>query len=186
MANINNITHAKPLITGAISIATVGTTLPTTAEMQLDTKFANLGYISEDGLTNNSNLETENIKAWGGDIVLTIQKGKEDTFETVLIESLNIDVLKLIYGKDNVTGTLQTGITIKSNSTPLDNYSFVIDMILKGGVLKRIVIPFGTLSEIGEIEYSDSDSIKYPITITAMADGQGVTHYEYIKKKVGA
>ncbi|MFO6164253.1 hypothetical protein ACLBVH_32890, partial [Pseudomonas aeruginosa] len=82
---------------------------------------------------------TENIKAWGGDIVANVQTEKEDTFGYTLIEAININVLKKIYGENNVEGTLETGITIKANSEELQEQTVVVDTILKGGILKRIV-----------------------------------------------
>ncbi len=39
----------------------------------------------------------------GGDVVESAQKSKADKFTYTLIEALNIEVLKEIYGKDNVT-----------------------------------------------------------------------------------
>lgn len=182
MSNAANVSTAKPKIGGAVYSAPLGSTLPVDAATELDVAFKSLGYISEDGLTNANTPESEIIKAWGGDTVASVQTGKEDSFTYTLIEATNIDVLKEIYGQDNVTGTLETGITIKANSKELEEHCLVIDMILKGGNLKRIVIPSGKVSEIGEISYADADAIGYETTIQAIPDEEGNTHYEYIQK----
>lgn len=183
MTSTKNVSFGKPRVTGAVSTAPLGTKLPTDAISDLENEFKNLGYISEDGLTNENSPETDSIKAWGGDTVLTVQTAKEDTFTFKLIEVLNIDVLKEIYGKDNVSGSLESGIKIVANSKEMEEHIVVIDIILNGGVLKRIVIPKAIITEIGEVEYSDEDAIGYEITLTAKPDETGNTHYEYIQKK---
>lgn len=182
MTKSENVSNAKPKIGGAIYSAPLGTVLPTNAITNLEAAFKSLGYISEDGLSNANSPSSDNIKAWGGDVVVTVQTEKEDSFTYTLIEATSIDVLKEVYGSTNVTGTLETGIEIKANSKELEEHVIVIDMILKAGVLKRIVIPCAKVSEVGEINYADEDAIGYETTVQAINDTQGNTHYEYIQK----
>lgn len=176
-----NVTVGKPAAAGAVFRAPLGTTLPTDATTALDTtSFTALGYCSEDGLTNSNSPESDSIKAWGGDTVLSFQTAKEDTFAFTLIEALNVDVLKTIYGESNVTGTLAAGITVNATADEPTEYVWVFDMITRDNSVKRIVVPDGKISEVGEISYTDSDVVGYAITLTAMpVDGK--THYEFIK-----
>jgi uncharacterized repeat protein (TIGR02543 family) len=186
MSNTENVSVGKPKVGGAISVAPVGTTLPTNARAALDAAFAKLGYASEDGVTNNNTPEADNVKAWGGDTVLVLQTSKEDTFGFTLIECLSKQVLQFVYGTSNVTGDITNGIVIKANSEEQEEHAIIIDMNLRGGVLKRVVIPRGRVSEVGEITYADESAIGYATTITCLPDENGNTHYEYIQKASGA
>lgn len=182
MNTASNVSAGKPKITGAIYAAPLGTTLPTDTTTALNEAFKPLGYCSEDGLVNSTDLQSENIKAWGGDTVLSVQTSRDDTFKFTLLEILNLDVCKFVYGNDNVTGTLDTGVTITVNNKEVDERALVIDLILRNNTAKRIVIPDGKLSDLGDINYVDNDAVGYETTMTCMPDASGNTHYEYIKR----
>ena len=182
MATATNVSAGKPKIGGAVYRAPAGTTLPTDASTALANAFVALGYCSDSGLTNSNSPETDAIKAWGGDTVMTIQTSKEDTFAFTLIEALNVDVLKAIYGDTNVSGTLSTGITITANSKEQTESIYVFELVMRGGAVKRIVIPSASLTEMGDVVYNDNDPVGYEMTLTALPDSSGNTHYEYLLK----
>lgn len=185
--NSQNVSVGKPKIGGAIFRAPLGTTLPTNATDSLNSAFACLGYASDDGLKNNNSSESEDIKAWGGDTVLSVQTSKTDEFTFTLLESLSMDVLKAVYGNNNVTGNLEDGIKVIANSEEQEECSWVIDMVLRGGVKKRIVLPDAKVKNVDEISYVDNEAIGYATTLACLPDSTAdqATHYEYIKSVGG-
>lgn len=183
MANANLVTVGAPKVGGAVFRAPKGTTLPTSATTTIGNTFVDLGFISEDGVSNDNTRESEEIKDWGGSIVLTPQTEKKDTWKMTFLESKSVEVLKTIYGDGNVTGTLATGITVKSNAEELEEHAWVIDMVTTDGDLKRITIPHGKVSEVGEVVYKNDEPVGFETTITAFPDASGNTHYEYIVQK---
>ncbi len=182
MANAkNNVSVGKPKIGGAIWRAPSGTTVPTDVTTTLGAAFVCMGYVSSDGLTNNNAKEHEEIKAWGGDIVAVPMTNHSDKFTGTFIESMNTEVLKTAHGDNNVTGTLTNGISVSVNGEDDEEHVYVVDMLLGKTTKKRIVIPAGMITEVGEVTYKDDEVIGYPLTITALPDANENTHYEYIQ-----
>lgn len=179
--NSANVTTGKPKPGGAIWVAPVGTTLPTSVGATLDPAFKCLGYASEDGVTNDNSPSSEQIKAWGGATVLSIQTERPDSFGVTLIEAKNVEVLKVVYGASNVTVSASGAITVKSTADELPNLSWVFDLVNSDGSYKRIVIPRGRVSETGTITYADNAAVGYELTITDTPDTAGAYHYEYIE-----
>ena len=174
------VSAGKPMITGAVHVAPVGTTLPTDTATALDAAFIDIGYISDGGVSNDISRTSQAIKAWGGDTVLNVQTEKNDIWTFTMIEAKNTEVLKQVFGEDNVTVATGGAITINVNSKELGKYSWVFDMLLSDGSAKRCVIPNGQITTVGTVSYTDSTAIGYDTTLSALPDTAGNTHYEYI------
>ena len=180
--NASNVSAGKPKVGGAIFTAPLGTQLPTDAISDLSAEWVNVGYISEDGVTNSNSPETDGIKAWGGDIVYNALTEKDDTWQFTMIEITNEEVLKVVYGSENVSGDLANGITVKANNSEQEERAYIIDMVLRGKHLKRVVIARGQVTEVGDVTYKDDDVVGYETTISAHPD-EAIgydTHREYI------
>ena len=175
-----NVNVGKPAIAGAIFRAPVGTSLPVDATTALTNDWVCVGYISADGVTNGNALDSENTKAWGGDVIYTMNNGRTDTWQFTMVESMNEEAMKVYFGDDNVTKDASGNITITVNSKDLGSHSYVIDEILRDNRAKRIVIPIGQVSATEDINYRDNEIISYGVTVTGALDSAGNTHYEYI------
>lgn len=186
IASAANVTVGKPAITGAVFHAPAGSTLPTSTAAALDAAFTELGYVSDDGVVNSNTPSSTEIKAWGGAVVAVPQSEKKDTFKLKLIETMNVDVLAAVFGTANVSGSLAAGSALSVNATEVPAASWVIDMILRDNTAKRIVIPSGKISEIGDVVYKDDEVAGYEITIACLPDSSGNTHYEYMKAASGS
>lgn len=187
MNNKENVSFGKPKVAGAIyrAVCGAGVTIPTTATEDLDTDLKLLGYVSEDGVTHTMANSEDGIKAWGGDTVLIPDSDRTDDFQFTLLEIMNEEVLKAVYVDANVsvaaaTSSAPKSISIASNSAVQPDCVWVIDMVLQGNNPKRIVIPKGTITEIGDVVYKDDEAVGYQVTVRGKADTNGNTHYEYM------
>lgn len=182
MPNVaTNVSTGKPNISGAVYVGKIGTaTVPTDATTPLGSDFVCLGYVSEAGLSNNNEMSMNPIKAWGGMIVYRSLTELNDNFALALIESENVDTLKAVYGDANVTTDSSGNITIDVKATDPEESIWVFELSLRGGKVKRIVIPVGAVTTREAITYNDSDAIAYGITVSAYPDATGSSHKEYI------
>ena len=162
-------------VTGAIYKAPLKTAAPANATAAIDARFKDLGYISEDGVTQTIDSDKSEIKAWqNGDIVRTIQTSHNVSFQFTLIET-NEEVLKLYYADPTATAT-----AVKVTGAQSAHDSYVLD-VLDGDKTIRIVIPDGQVTERGEITYKTDEAIGYQVTVAAYPDATGAKAYLYLK-----
>lgn len=173
-----NVSVGKPAAAGGIHSGPIGSDLPTDATSKLDDSILGLGYVSEEGLTNTIEVDTETITAWGGDTVLTVRTSRTETFTWSFIENTK-EVMAEVYGQSNVTEE-GNNLTVLHKNEEMDHRVYVFEILLSGNRVKRIVVPDGQVTEVGDVVYVDGEPIGYEVTLTTYADADGVTVYEYI------
>jgi hypothetical protein len=184
-ANNKNVYAAEPLATGSCLVAPLGTTGPTSATAALNVAFIDLGNIGEDGFTEAMERTTDEKKNFGGKVVKVLQTEYKHTFKFVLMESLNAEVLKSVYGASNVTVTAANGthgvqVKITKNGKRLGHFSWVIDTTdSERNAFYRNYIPDGQITEVGEVKIVHTDVIAYEVTLEAFEDASGNFVYTY-------
>jgi hypothetical protein len=186
MANptASKVVAGKPAVIGGAYYAPTATVAPTDGTTALNVAFVGLGYISEDGLTESVERNTDKKRAWGGDVVKIVQTEFGAQIKLTLIETLNSDVLKATYGDSNVTTTAPSATKgtehkVKVNGSVLPQKSWVF-AIRDDPATIRLYIPKGQVTEIGEVTYTDSDLTGYELTIDCFPDANGDSFIKYV------
>ncbi|WP_455713683.1 phage tail tube protein [Streptomyces uncialis] len=164
-------------ITGAAYVGPRGTTAPTDATTPWPAGVRDIGWISDDGITESNSAETTEIKGWqGGQTVRKVISSSEVTFTFTAIETSKT-VLELYHkGSKVVTTTGKSVLAIKAPGP--DRRLFGFDVI-DGGSHLRIAIPDGEVTETGDITYKGDEAIAYEITITAYPGPDGTVAIKY-------
>lgn len=180
-----NVLTALPRATGALLRAPKGTALPTSARVDLDeapfTAFVDLGYIGEEGFTQSESRDTEKKKALGGKVVKVLQTDYSLTIQFAFLESANADVLKSIWGEENVTVRPDGEIVVRKNSKQSPHAAWIIDTY-DGDTLNRGTIADGQIIETDDIVKVHTDTIMYTVTMECFEDANGDNMVEYIAK----
>ena len=162
----SNVSLGKPLAKGCVYIAPSGTALPTDATGALDAAFKCVGYVSEDGITNAADTDNTEVKDMGGVTVLKEISSYGETYQFAMLE-LNENSAKLRYGSENVTTNSDGSLRIDHAMPQSESFVVVVEILLTGNKVKRIIIADATVSEYGDITYSSGDAITYDVTLAA-------------------
>lgn len=175
----DNVVASKPKATGCVWVAPLGTDLPTDGTTALNSAFVSLGYISEDGVSEEVESEKTDIKAFGGDTVLTVSTSHSVSYKFTPMEHKSADALKAIYGDDNVSVSAGKA-TVKVNSKEQAVKSYVFEFALSDSTVERIVVPQGKASASGTTTYADGSEISSELTVDAFPDDSGNKAYKYL------
>jgi hypothetical protein len=156
--------NVRVAVTGAVYVAPTGTTGPTTSSSALDVGFVDLGYVSADGITENIDRTTNQIRAWqNGSLVREVTSEGTYSVDMTFIET-NEAVLELYYGTADSSGQFNIDPTSTGG-----RQSFVIDVV-DGSSVERIYIPAGEITSVGTRTLASGEAVGYQVTITAYAD----------------
>lgn len=153
-------------VTGAVYTGPTSATAPTSATSSVPATYNDMGYISEDGVTEAYDEDVQDVQAWqGGAIVRTLISSSKATLAFTMIES-KASTLEL-YHKGSTMEDLGGGNGYKIDvKTPnVVRKKFILD-VLDGNTHLRIYVPDGEVTERGEITYVNDETISYPVTVT--------------------
>lgn len=157
---------------GRAYVAPTGTSAPANASASWSGAWAELGWTSEDGLTEGQNEQYSEIKGWDGTVLRKVLTSTEKTFQ-LTFQEINKHVLELYHSNSTVewiSGGSQLDVATPSN----DLRAFGFD-IADGDRVVRVVIPSGEVTARGDITYKNDQAIQAQVTITAYPDENGVT-----------
>lgn len=173
--------------TGAVYMSTVGATAPTNATASWSTAWKELGYMNEDGVTENPSMDSEEIKAWqSGAVVRRVITGSGLEFAFTAIET-NLQTLDLFYPGSTITAEtgppVETKIVIKLPVAVPKAFGFDI---VDGSKRTRIVVARAQLSERGEIQYVNGSPIAFPCTMNVEPNSSGELAIKYHNPQLAA
>lgn len=169
----NTAANVRVGVTGSASHAPLGTTLPVDATAKLAATFKDVGYVSEDGVTQSMSTDVTDIKAWqGGDVVRKVQTSHDLTYQFSMMESTT-ENLGLYYADTAASAT-----AVKVTGAQPEHKVWVLELI-DGGQTIRVVLPDAQITERGDLTWTNGDAVLYDVTITAYPDANGVKAYIY-------
>jgi len=161
--------NVRVAVTGAVYVAPIATAAPTATDSALAEGYVDLGYVSADGITENIDRTTNQIRSWqNGSLVREVTSEGTYSVTMTFIET-NEAVLELYYGTANVDGEFEIDPTSTGGRK-----SFVIDVV-DGPIVERIYIPAGEITSLGERTLASGEAVGYEVTVTAYADAGSTT-----------
>lgn len=160
--------EVRVAVSGEVSVGPTATTAPTDATTALAAGFLGLGYISEDGITESSDLSVDDIVAWqNAKVVRSVVNSAKLTYQFTLIQT-NKNTIEQGLGT-TVTQTVPMGTYTVDAAATGGRKSWVFH-IIDGSLLKRIYVAEGEITERGDTVYASGEPIGIELTVTAYSN----------------
>lgn len=163
--NTQNVSVGKGVVGGYLFAAPSGTALPTDYSTALAAAYVNLGYVTDDGATFSTDVDSNTFKDLNGDDIATSSGGRTRTLNVQLAE-VKPDTLKEVFGQSAVTVGGGGDITITHDNQDMPHRVIVLELVLRNGRRWRRVLPDAQVTEWGDLTVLYSDLVAFDITFT--------------------
>ncbi len=171
--NANNVRSA---VTGAVMTAARGTTQPVLATDAWPAGWNDAGYVSDDGVEEEYDEDTNEIKAWqNAAIVRKVISKSLVNWKFTMIETKRTS-LQLFHRGNTPAATLPYRLDVKAAGP--DPRMLGLD-IVDGPIHYRIIVPLAELTDRGAIKYASTDEIHYEVTISGYPDANALVAIKY-------
>lgn len=133
----------------------------------LPSGFANLGYVSADGVTEAESATTEAVLDVDGQPIDSTRTGRTETVRFRLVE-LRAAALAEAHGHANVTSG-RTLLVAHHNSAQREHRTYVAELVLEDGRRWRKVVPDGQVTEVAELVLSSTQLAGRELTVACNA-----------------
>jgi hypothetical protein len=166
-------TEVRVGITGQLYKSPLGTARPANSTAALASDYVGLGYVSDDGVTENWDDSVDNIVAWqNATVVRAARTESSASLACTLIQSRG-SVLEAFHIGSEVGEPTSGNFQIDVLPAQADPSTWLLDVV-DGTKHLRIYVGNGEITERGEIMYANGEPIGYPITITCYPDTSGL------------
>lgn len=166
--------NVRVAVTGAVYIGETTAAAPTGATSAVGSEFSDLGYVSEDGVTESRERSTNEIRAWQkASLLREVVTESSMSYSFTLLETKK-ETVELFYGAEvSATGEVK----VDPSSTG-GRKSYIID-IEDGDSDVRIYLKEAEVSEVGEQVYQSGEAVGFEITLRAYPDANGVAAQKF-------
>jgi hypothetical protein len=167
--------------TGLAWFAVTGSTAPTDASTALAAAWKNVGFITDDGLTEKINTASKDVKAYGSlQIQRKIITDSSVTFNIAFLEK-NARTTELYYGIafNSLSPTVGTGAFSYTFGTYTRQLVSGVFDIVDGTTRHRVYCPQLEVTDRQDVKYGTTDAATFGVTFTAYPNSSGVALQAY-------
>lgn len=172
-------TTANPRIwvDSTVSVGAVGSTAPTDTTTALDAAFVDVGFLTEDGLTEMREQSVKDHYATGGVLIRTTRSKHKRSFKFTCLEDTP-EVFDL--RNPGSSASTSTGTTTRTVKVPEANpKAFVFQQNDPAGSwVRRLHIATAEVIDVAEIKSGDEDMAMFELTVNVYPSSSSVLYTE--------